>query len=194
VTVTAPPRPPRPSDPVTHGEFDALVEAVIEEARQRGRRRRRRNGAIVTLVALVGVTLFALLGGGAQSQTTSRAAPARSSLSAGATSSKIVFLRDRTAGGGWSIWVMNADGSEERQLAGGADSFNPTWSPDGQKIAFQSRHGRQFDVYLMNADGTAKRNLTRHRANDGIPTGRPTGDGSRSSGGEAPARWATSTR
>ena len=70
MTVTAPPRPPRrPNDPLTHEEFDALVEAVIEEARQRGRRRRRRNGAIVTLVALVGVTIFALFGSGAQSQT-----------------------------------------------------------------------------------------------------------------------------
>ena len=46
MTVTAPPRPPRPSDPVTHGEFDALVEALIEEARQRAQRRRRRNGAV----------------------------------------------------------------------------------------------------------------------------------------------------
>ena len=35
MTVTAPPRPPRPSDPVTHGEFEgALVEALIEEARR----------------------------------------------------------------------------------------------------------------------------------------------------------------
>ena len=68
MTVTAPPRPPRPSDPVTHGEFEALVEALIEEARKRAQRRRRRNGAVVTLVALVGVALFALLGRSAQSQ------------------------------------------------------------------------------------------------------------------------------
>ena len=83
MTVTAPPRPPRPSDPVTHGEFDALVEALIEEARQRGRRRRRRNAAVVTLVTLLGVALFALLGGGAQSQTGSPALSAPSSVSGG---------------------------------------------------------------------------------------------------------------
>ena len=35
MTVTAPPRPPRPSDPVARGEIDAIVEALIEEARQR---------------------------------------------------------------------------------------------------------------------------------------------------------------
>ena len=51
MTVTA---PPRPSDPVTHGEFDALVDALIVEARQRQRRRRLRNGAIVAVVAIVG--------------------------------------------------------------------------------------------------------------------------------------------
>ena len=83
MTVTAPPRPPRPSDPVNREEIEALVEALIEEARQRARRRRRRNGAIVTLVALVGVALFALVGRSAQSQTSSPALTARSSVSGG---------------------------------------------------------------------------------------------------------------
>ena len=118
MTVTAPPRPPRPSDPVTHGEFDALVEALIEEARQRGRRRRRRRGAIVTLVALVGVALFALFGRSAQSQTcfpgTLRAVePCRA-----AANSKIAFTQSAAGGqrrGG--LYVMNADGSGKRRLA-----------------------------------------------------------------------------
>jgi hypothetical protein len=48
VSIAAPPRPPRPNDPVTHGEFEALVEALIEEARKRAQRRRRRNAAVVT--------------------------------------------------------------------------------------------------------------------------------------------------
>ena len=68
MTVTAPPRAPRPSDPVTHGEFDALVEALIEEARQRARRRRRRYGASILLVALAaGFAYFGFdhTGGGA---------------------------------------------------------------------------------------------------------------------------------
>jgi len=77
VTVTAPPRPPRPSDPLDREEVEALVEALIEEARQRTRRRRRRNGAVVILVALVGVAVFAVLGRSAQSQTASPAVSAR---------------------------------------------------------------------------------------------------------------------
>jgi photosystem II stability/assembly factor-like uncharacterized protein len=58
VSVTAPPRPPHSSDPVTHDEFEALVEALIEEARQRARRRRRMYGAVALLATLVGVATF----------------------------------------------------------------------------------------------------------------------------------------
>ena len=48
----------------------------------------------------------------------------------------------------------------------------PTWSPDGRKIAFMRavsqpegpRDGRYgFDVYVMNADGSGQRRLTRNR-------------------------------
>ncbi len=199
MTVTAPPRPPRPSDPVTHGEFDALVEAVIEEARQRGRRRRRRNGAVVTLVALVGVALFAMLGRSAQSQTASEGLSARSSLAA-AANSKIAYTQSAAGGqrsGG--LYVMNADGSgkqrladaghstpswspDGRKIAFGGDVVNadgsgrqklttggsPAWSPDGQRIAF-ARYGgglaaseRHVGVYVMNADGSEQRRLARY--------------------------------
>ena len=181
MTVSAPPRPPsqtpeaRDSERLDGDEIEALVDALIEEARRETRRRRRRSGAIVALVTLVGVAVFALAGGGAQSQTTFPAPSGPSSLSAAAATSKIAFMRARAPRGGWSIWVVNADGGEERQLAAGADSFSPAWSPDGQKIAFQSRHGRQFDIHVMNADGTGKRNLTRHRANDGLQSWSPDG-------------------
>ena len=37
--------------------------------------------------------------------------------------------------------------------------FNPTWSPDGRKIAF----GAGGEIYVMNADGSGKRRLTRNR-------------------------------
>jgi photosystem II stability/assembly factor-like uncharacterized protein len=81
VSVSSPPRPPRPSDPVTHGEFDALVEALIEEARQRARRRRRKYGAASLLVAAVGVAAFIGFGGrggGAGNAALSRARGAQS--------------------------------------------------------------------------------------------------------------------
>ena len=58
MTVTAPPRPPRPSDPVDREEIEALVEALIEEARQRQRRRRRIYCGPRGAVAFVSVAVF----------------------------------------------------------------------------------------------------------------------------------------
>ncbi len=158
MTVTAPPRPPRPSDPVTHEEFDALVEALIEEARQRGRRRRRRRGAIAILVALVGVALFALLGRSAQSQDVSSALSARSSLGA-AANSKIAFTQSAAGGqGSGGLYVVNPDGSGKRRVVETAGHATPSWSPDGRRIVFQTRSGPGLTV--VNADGSGQQRLT----------------------------------
>ena len=65
MSVTAPPRPPRSSgpgndrdQPIDREELEAIVEALIEEARQRARRRRRRNGACILLAVLAGGGLY----------------------------------------------------------------------------------------------------------------------------------------
>jgi TolB protein len=67
----------------------------------------------------------------------------------------------------FEVWVMNANGSQARLLARDA-AQQPSWSPDGRKIAFkrqigerQQIGGRQSDIYVMNADGSGQRNLTR---------------------------------
>ena len=98
IAVTAPPRPPDSSppgstEPIDRGELEALIEALIEEARRRARRRRRRFGAVVLLVALVagGVYFGFDHGGGA---TGSQSAQAGSS--GGAASAVAV------AAGGWA--------------------------------------------------------------------------------------------
>ena len=71
MTTSAPPRPPRPSDPVDRQQVEALVEALFEEARQRARRRRRVRLAIVACVLLVGATALAVFERTAESQNSS---------------------------------------------------------------------------------------------------------------------------
>ena len=143
MTVTAPPRPPRspgPSDPVDRDELEALVEALIEEARQRARRRRRIYAAVATLVALLGIALFTAFERTAQSQTASPELAVRSSLPAGATSSKLAFIshtRSACCGPGPPFELYVDERRREREA--GADARRLAalaWSPDGQKIAF----------------------------------------------------------
>jgi len=93
--VTAPPRPPRSSDPIDRQEVEALVEALFEEARQRARRRRRIRTAAVACVVLVGATVFAVFERTAASQNSSRALTARSGIAGGKVKVVIAGTNDK---------------------------------------------------------------------------------------------------
>jgi TolB protein len=56
---------------------------------------------------------------------------------------------------------MNADGSEQTRLTKNR-SFDeyPSWSPDGKKIAFESLRDGNWEIYVMNADGSEKKRLS----------------------------------
>lgn len=78
------------------------------------------------------------------------------------------------------LWVMNADGSNPRQLTSlGGANFAPYFTPDDRRIIFSSNHtnprGRDFDLYLINLDGTGLEPVTRHPEFDGFPMFSPNG-------------------
>jgi Tol biopolymer transport system component len=68
------------------------------------------------------------------------------------------------------IYVMNADGSGRRQLTHPTSYYGasqPTWSPDGRKIAFVQPSSEEDDsrapgaLFVMNADGSAQTRVLR---------------------------------
>lgn len=91
--------------------------------------------------------------------------------------SKIAFVSNRD--GNSKIYVMNADGSDQRNLTNNAaGDFEPVWSPDGTRIAF-SRYtsGNDDDeIYVMDADGSNLINLTNDESTTDLsPTWSPDG-------------------
>jgi TolB protein len=80
----------------------------------------------------------------------------------------------------FEIWVMNADGSNKRQVTRlGAASFAPYFFPDGRRIIFASNvndpRGRNFDLYVINVDGTGLERVTFEETFDGFPMFSPDG-------------------
>jgi Tol biopolymer transport system component len=51
----------------------------------------------------------------------------------------------------------------------------PSWSPDGQKIAFASERDGNREIYIMNPDGSDQTRLTENHQSDLFPTWSPDG-------------------
>ncbi len=77
----------------------------------------------------------------------------------------------------WSIYAVNADGSNPQRLTSGAQDASPAWSPDGTRIAF----ARNGDIWVMRvSDGSPMqvsdlRQLTSSPVVDGAPNWSPDG-------------------
>jgi len=49
---------------------------------------------------------------------------------------------------------MNLVTRESRVIAGEGSNEQPTWSPDGRWIAFQSNRSGEWQIYRMRVDGS----------------------------------------
>ena len=64
-------------------------------------------------------------------------------------------------GGDLEIYVMNADGTNQRQFTNNLrQDTNPAWSPDGKRIAYVSTINISREIYVMGADEGKPRRLT----------------------------------
>jgi Tol biopolymer transport system component len=86
----------------------------------------------------------------------------------------IAFVSNRD--GNDEIYVMNADGSNQRRLTDTPSSDSePNWSPDGKYIAFDSNRDGNTEIYVMNADGSNQRRLTNDTIDNFQPDWSPDG-------------------
>jgi Tol biopolymer transport system component len=84
------------------------------------------------------------------------------------------------------LWVMEANGSNKRRLThNGATNWAPSWHPDGRRIIFSSnmddwragigKYGHNFELYMMNIDGTGFARITYNDFFDSFPMFSPDG-------------------
>jgi len=69
---------------------------------------------------------------------------------------------------------MDSSGEDVRRLTNDdAGDLNPSWSPDGSRIAFSTARDGGWEIYVMNADGGSVRRLTNNWADDWFPSWSP---------------------
>jgi Tol biopolymer transport system component len=83
------------------------------------------------------------------------------------------WLQDAEVG----VWLLDLAGDSLQRLSRGLDDHSPVWSPDGERIAFDSSRTGNYEIYLSSTDAPAAETaLTRRRrdhfVNAWLPDGR----------------------
>jgi Tol biopolymer transport system component len=111
--------------------------------------------------------------GHARQITHSLSSLARSYILSWTPEGKLIY--STSAGGNRNIWIMNADGTGNRQLTtGSAYDGGPVVTPDGRYIVFDSTRGGRDNIWRMDADGGHLIQLT-NGADEEAPSVSPDG-------------------
>jgi len=87
---------------------------------------------------------------------------------------RIAFQSSRS--GSWSIWTMDADGKNQREVTPGvANDRHPAWSPDGKQLAFDSDASGSREIWIVESDGQNRRQLTSLGTISNFPAWSPDG-------------------
>ena len=146
--------------------------------------------ALATLVVAAALALAACGGESSTAESSPPAVEFEPALATPTATGTIAFERVGTPGleGNGDIYVVNADGTGLRQLTDDPGwEESPSWSPDGSKIAWfvskdidpsvEPSFGYQPTptVWVMNADGSGKVQLTTGPVHGAFPTWSPDG-------------------
>ncbi|MCD4703184.1 MAG: DPP IV N-terminal domain-containing protein [Methanosarcinaceae archaeon] len=74
-----------------------------------------------------------------------------------------------------SIHVIDHDGKNRSQITENADKRAPAVSPDGSRIAYLSKVSGNYDVWVMDTDGSASEAITDAQADESSPSWSPDG-------------------
>lgn len=74
-----------------------------------------------------------------------------------------IQVNSRLLKGSAHIWLVDVATGKAEKLAPHAEAYldeTPSWFPNGKRIAFQSNRSSKMEVWVMNADGSAPRQVT----------------------------------
>ena len=111
--------------------------------------------------------------GGSPRQLTDGERNYRGSLSWSPDGQNIVFAHFSDA---WSLYSVEADGTEVTALEEAGDGWQPSWSGSGDQIAFSSQRDGSWNIYVADADGGNLVRLTNNEGDNLEPVWSPDGD------------------
>ena len=76
---------------------------------------------------------------------------------------------------GVGLQIASSALTDYRALTDKDSDTAPSISPDGQRVVFMSNQDGNWDIYVVNVDGSNLQRLTRDAAQDGLPTWSPDG-------------------
>ena len=76
---------------------------------------------------------------------------------------------------GIGLQIASSDVTDYETLTDDDSDTAPSISPDGQRVVFMSRRSGNWDIYMINTDGSGLVQLTNDPADDGLPTWSPDG-------------------
>src|SRR5262245_51399143 len=147
----------------SHGDPDAKKHYAAEfKLRDEEKQTKKRRRYVWDFDPYMDIYESNLDGSGLKALTKTKGYDAEGSYSA--DGKQIVFCSNRSGEKNLELYIMDADGSNVRQLTRAPGCYNggPFFSPDGKRVIFRSDRKKKdhLQLYVINADGTGEKALT----------------------------------